>query len=153
VLALAREARRRRQAIAWYDEQEAHVYFTAGGQRKVLAPDARVRWDGRVFFVEVDRGTASLNRLADKLKTYYQFRRCAEHRRFGEAFCLLVVAPEESREGQWLGQVAGLAKEFNGPPLDILTTTREMVQRQGLGAPIWRGVQDVHRRVCLLEGD
>jgi hypothetical protein len=151
VLALAREARRRRQAIAWYDEQEAHVYFTAGGQRKVLAPDARVRWDGKVFFVEVDRGTASFNRLAEKLKTYYQFRRCAEHRRFGEAFCLLVVAPEESREGQWLGQVAGLAKEFNGPPLDILTSTREMVQKQGLGAPIWRGVQDVHRRVRLVE--
>ena len=99
----------------------------------------------------MDRGTASLNRLADKLKTYYQFRRCAEHRRFCEAFCLLVVAPEESRERQWLEQTAELAKEFNGPPLDILTTTREMVQKRGLGAPIWRRTKGTHERVRLLE--
>jgi DNA-binding PadR family transcriptional regulator len=151
VLALAHEARRRRQSITWYDEREAYVYFSAGGERKVLAPDARVRWGSKVFFVEVDRGTASLNRLADKLKTYYQFRRCAEHRRFGEAFCLLVVAPEESRERQWLEQTAELAKEFNGPPLDILTTTREMVQKRGLGAPIWRRTKGTHERVRLLE--
>ena len=152
VLALAREARRHRQAITWYDEREAHVYFSTGGARQVLAPDARVRWGGKVFFVEVDRGTASFNRLASKLKTYYHFRRCAEHRRFGEAFCLLVVAPEEGREGQWLGLVSKLAAEFNGPPLDILTTTRELVQGKGMGAPIWRGIQDVHGRVRLVEG-
>ena len=151
VLALAREARRWRQAITWYDEREAHVYFSTGGERKVLAPDARVRWGGRGFFVEVDRGTASLNRLADKLETYYHFRRCAEHRRFGEAFCLLVVAPEPSREGQWLSLVSRLAEAFNGPPLEILTTTREMVQRKGIGALIWRGVKDANKRVRLVE--
>jgi hypothetical protein len=60
------------------------------------------------------------------------------------------VAPEESRERQWLEQTAELAKEFNGPPLDILTTTREMVQKRGLGAPIWRRTKGTHERVRLL---
>ena len=121
------------------------------GQRTVLAPDARVRWAGRVYFIEIDRGTGSLNRLAGKVQGYYDFRGCAEHRRFGEEFRLLVVAPHPHRERQWLEQVARLATLDGVPPLDVLTTTREAVRRQGCGAPIWRGVQDVNRRVRLTE--
>jgi len=150
VLALAREAPRHRQTITWYDEKESYVYFTLGGERRVLAPDARIRWGERTLFVEVDRGTSSLNRLADKLRTYYRFRGCAEHRRFGERFCLLVVAPDTGRERQWLEQTSRLAAEYDVSPLDILTTTREMMRKRGIGAPIWRGVQDIRKRVRLV---
>ncbi len=139
-LALAREASRHRREITWYDEREAYVYFTMNGQRRVLAPDARIRWGDRVFFVEIDRGTASIKRLGSKLRAYYDFRGCAEHRRFGEQFLLLVIAPHSYRERQWLEQVSRLAAEYSVAPLDVLTTTREAVQKRGIGAPIWRGV-------------
>ena len=151
VLALAREAPHHRRAITWYDEREAYVYFTLGGERRVLAPDARIRWGDRVFFVEIDRGTASTKRLGKKVETYYDFRSCAEHRRFGERFCLLVVAPYPHRERQWLEQVSQLAAEYDVAPLDILTTTREAIQKRGVGAAVWRGVHDVTRRVRLVE--
>jgi hypothetical protein len=152
VLAMVREARRRGEAVTWYDEREAYVYFSFASERKVLAPDARVRWGGRVFFVEVDRGTASGNRLADKLRIYYAFRRCAEHRRFGESFCLLIVAPDGTRERRWLELVAALAGEFDGPPLGMLATTRELLLKRGVGAPIWRGSPDAQKRTRLVEG-
>ena len=149
VLVLARESLRHHQTITWYDERESYVYFTMGGRLRVLAPDARIHWGRQVFFVEVDRGTSSVNRLRSKIQRYYDFRICAEHRRFGEQFCLLVVVPLPYRERQWLELVSQYAAEENVSPLDILTTTREAIQKRGISAPIWRGVQDVTRRIRL----
>ena len=151
-LALAREAARHHQAITWHDEREAYVYFALGGERRVLAPDARVHWGGRVLFVEIDRGSASSKRLSKKVEVYYDFHCCAEHRRFGERFRLLIVTPHPHRERQWLEQVSKSAAKSHVAPLDVLTTTQEAIRRRGIGAPIWRGVQDVTRRVRLLEG-
>ncbi len=138
-LALAREASPRHQTITWYDEIEAYVHFTMGGQRRVLAPDARIHWAGRVIFVEIDRGSGSLGRIAGKVRTYYDFRSCAEHRRFGERFRLLVVVPHPYRERQWLALVSRVARERKAAPLDVLVTTREELLRRGMNAPIWQG--------------
>jgi hypothetical protein len=117
-----------------------------------LAPDARVRWEGRVFFVEIDRGSASSKRLSKKVEVYYDFHCCAEYRRFGEQFWLLIVTPHPHRERQWLEQVSKSAAKSHVAPLDVLTTTLEAIRKRGIGAPIWRGVQDVTRRVRLMEG-
>lgn len=146
VIALAEEARRQDRPLKWYDELEAHVYFRAGGSREVLAPDARVRWGTDVMFVEIDRATSGFGREAEKLRTYYRFRASAEHRRFGDGFKLLVVAPETSRERRWLEETSRLAGAYGVEPLDVRTTTREAVQRRGVGAPIWRTPGDVTRR-------
>jgi DNA-binding MarR family transcriptional regulator len=151
VVALARMARSGRQAITWYDEREAHVYFPMGGRRRVLAPDARVHWNGAVFFVEVDRGTSSWGRVRDKLRMYYHFRGCAEHRRFGDSFAVVVVAPTDRREEDWLGAGLRLAREYGVAPLEVVTTTRDALRKQGVGAAIWRDARDRGRR-RLVEG-
>lgn len=151
-LALAQEAARRDQTITWYDEREARVYFTRYGERKVLAPDARIHWGEHVLFVEVDRGTYAVTRLMDRLETYYDFRARAEHRRFGNRLRLLVVAPQENqRDRQWLWQASRLANRRDAPPLDLLVTNREAMRKHGIGAPIWRGVGNEDRKVGFLE--
>lgn len=138
-LALAREVSRRHQVITWYDEIEAYVHFTMGGQRRVLAPDARIHWAGCVIFLEVDRGSGSLGRIAGKVRSYYDFRSCAEHRRFGEHFRLLVVVPRPYRARQWLALVSRVAREREAAPLDVLVATREELRRRGINARIWQG--------------
>lgn len=150
-LALAREAARHRHAITWRDEKEAYVYFTVGGERRVLAPDGQIHWGEQVLFVEIDRGTVSVKRLGRKVEVYYDFRDYAEYRRFGERFRLLVVTPHLDREWRWLNLVAQLAARRHVAPLDILVTTQEAIRKRGLDAPIWRGIRDVNERVRLTE--
>jgi hypothetical protein len=150
-LALARRALHHHWAITWYDERESYVYFTLGGEHRVLAPDARIHWKEQIFFVEIDRGSSSVNRLVAKVGAYYDFRGCAEHRRFGEHFRLLVVAPYPARERQWIEQTSRLAAERNVAPLDISTTTRKAIQKWGIDARIWRGVRNKIKRGYLVE--
>jgi hypothetical protein len=145
-LALAREARRCHKSVTWYDEREAYVYFATNGCSRVLAPDARIHWGEQVLFVEVDRGTSSSRKLAGKVAVYYDYRHCAEHRRFGEEFRLLVVASHPYRERRWLELVSGLAARRQVLPLDVLTTTREAILEQGIDAPVWRGMEGDRRR-------
>jgi hypothetical protein len=149
---LAREAARHNQAITWCGKREARIYFMLDGEARVLGPDARVRWEGRVFFVEIDRGTASTKQLTNKVRTYYDFQDYAGHHRFGKQFRLLIVTSKPHRERQWLEQVSKLAAKRHVAPLDVLTTTQEAIRKRSIGARIWRGVQDVTRRVRLMEG-
>jgi DNA-binding MarR family transcriptional regulator len=149
---LTGEAARHNQTMTWHDEGEARIHFTLGGERRVLAPAARVCWGDRVFFVEIDRGTAGTERLSNKVRTYNDFQDYAEHSRFSEQFRLLIVAPHPHRERQWLEQVSRLSAERRLAPLDVLTTTQEAIRKRGIGAPIWRRVQDVTRRVRFTEG-
>jgi hypothetical protein len=149
---LVREAACHNQAITWHDKREARIYFTLGGERRVLAPDARVCWGGRVFFVEIDRGTASTGQLSNKVRTYYVFQDYAEHRRSGRQFRLLIITSRPHRERRWLELVSESAAERRVAPLDVLTTTQEAIRKRGVGAPIWKGVQNVTRRVRFTEG-
>jgi hypothetical protein len=149
---LTREAARHNQVITWHGKREARIYFILGGDRRVLAPDARVCWGDRVFFVEIDRGTASTGQLGNKVRTYYDFQDYAGHRRSGKQFRLLIVTSKPHRERQWLEMVSESAAERRVAPLDVLTTTQEAIRNGGIGAPIWRGVQNVTRRVRFTEG-
>jgi len=153
VLGLSNELAGGSKDVAWYDEREAHIYFTDGGRRRILAPDGRIHVGDTVYFVEMDRATGSTTRIADKLRQYYCFRRGGDYRRYGADFRVLVVVPERDadRERLWLDYTARGAARQKVKPLAVLATTLDRVRDKGVGADIWRGVEDRRRLVRPVE--
>jgi hypothetical protein len=149
VMAFAREAASRGTTAEWVDEHEAQVWFSLGGEPQLLAPDARVHLGEATIYLEVDRATSAVDKLQDKLHTYYRFWRSAEHRRFGASFVVVVVAPEPRREAVWLRETALLSKGYGGKPLPIVTAVHGDVMKEGIGGKIFRSLGNGTKRKTL----
>jgi hypothetical protein len=151
---LAEKVQAGTQQVSWYDEREAHIYFTDGGRRRILAPDGRVHLGEMMYLVEMDRATESTTKIADKLRQYYRFHRGGVYRRYGTGFQVLVVVPAQDgeRERIWLDYAAREAVRCKAEPLPVLATTLDRLRSKGVGGAIWRGVGNRKQLVRLSEG-
>jgi hypothetical protein len=132
--------------VTWWGEADARYVFAWQSRKLLLSPDAYCLWAlGReegAFFLEWDRGTENLARLAEKLlryEAYYQLRAYRDH--LGETGLrprLVFVAPDERRRRQMLGWLDRrlAAGELASLPT-ILVGVRDSVLSDILG-PVWR---------------
>jgi len=103
------------RVIVWLSEREAHHALPGRGRSLPFTPDAYCLWlledEEGAFFLEWDRGTESMTRIAEKLtryEKYYGLRAYREH--LGEQGLrprLLFVLNDERRRsqvGKWLAR-------------------------------------------------
>lgn len=128
--------------LTWLGESEARFQGTAGGRRLVIAPDAYCLWrrggaEG-VFFLEWDRGTESLARLADKLTRYDRYYAVElYHDHLGEEGLrprLLFVVPDARRAERVRDWLVRRRAQRAYPHLPtVLIGRQERVQADPLG--------------------
>lgn len=129
----------------WLGEVEARYQFDWHGRRLTLTPDAYCLWsyDGLEgsFFLELDRGTESMQRLAQKLARYGQYYSCDAHvdhlGNLGLKPRILFVVPDDRRRDRmvrWLASRRGTPSEAALPT--ILMAVRDDVLNDGLAA-VW----------------
>ena len=123
----------------WWSERA-----TAGAFGQRIHPDGHGVWaaaDGEVgFFLELDRGTESLGRLADKLSSYRRLR--AEG---GPPYVVLFALPNRSREQNLHRRLADRPE----PSLVIATTSPEAGADPA--EPVWRLVGNGRHRIGLID--
>jgi hypothetical protein len=101
--------------LVWLSERQAYYALPGAGRTLPFTPDAYCLWilgnEEGAFFLEWDRGTESMTRLAEKLaryETYYGLRAYRDH--LGEDELrprVLFVVPDERRRkklSSWLGR-------------------------------------------------
>jgi len=131
--------------LTWLGEGEARYSLTSQGKRILLSPDAYCLWcfgsDEGAFFLEWDRGTESITRLAQKLQQYEAYYRLqAYHDHVGEMGLkprILIVVPDARRQQKlthWLASRLGKSG-FSALPT-ILVSNRDKVIAYVMG-PIW----------------
>jgi hypothetical protein len=133
-LALLAAARAAGGALQWRGEWACTQIYANGPRLHTLRPDAEGRYCGPVgplhFFVEVDRGTARLWRLATKLAQYYAYR---SHSERDEIVLLLVTTgPDRGRAATRLNEA--LAARTRTPVLDLRVTTQAELAQLGSSA-------------------
>ena len=134
------------RVVIWLSEREAHYALPGRGRTLPFTPDAYCLWalsgEEGAFFLEWDRGTESMTRIAEKLaryETYYGLRAYRDH--LGENGLqprILFVVSDERRRKQFIVWLARrLAKgEWRSLPT-ILIATRGSSSAEPLG-PVWR---------------
>jgi hypothetical protein len=125
--------------LRWWSERAAAGAF---GQR--IHPDGHGVWadgDHEVgFFLELDRGTEPLGRLADKLSSYRRLR--AEG---GPPYAVLFALPNRTREQNLHRRLADRCE----PSLVIATTSPEAGDDPA--GPVWRLVGNSRYRLALAD--
>jgi hypothetical protein len=139
----------------WLGESEARFQGTVRGRRVVVAPDAYCLWvwhrEESAFFLEWDRGTESLTRLADKLERYdlYYAQELYEDHLGIEGLRprLLFVVPDAERDRRLRTWLARRLRERTHPHLPtVLLGRREPVLDDPLGRVWWAaGTQELQR--------
>ena len=134
------------EIVVWLSERQAHYAIPCRSRSLPFTPDAYCLWtlseEEGSFFLEWDRGTESMTRIAEKLtryETYYGLRAYRDH--LGEIDIrprILFVVSDDRRKKKltgWIGR--GLTKgEWASLPT-ILVATREHAHSQPL-EPIWQ---------------
>jgi hypothetical protein len=124
-----------------------------------LSPDAYCLWalgaEEGAFFLEWDRGTESMTRLAQKFERYDGYYQVyAHHDHLGEVGLrprLLIVVPDERRERKvinWLTR--RLQKGQFGSLPTTLVSTRDAVLKDPV-EPIWRTPGGDERRARFVD--
>jgi hypothetical protein len=125
--------------LRWWSERAAASAF---GQR--IHPDGHGVWvehDREIgFFLELDRGTEPLGRLADKLRSYRRLR--AEG---GPPYAVLFALPNRTREQNLHRRLADLS-----PPSLVVATTSPEAGDDPTG-PVWRLVGNGRHRFALAD--
>lgn len=123
----------------WWSERA-----TAGAFGQRIHPDGHGVWaDGDQetgFFLELDRGTEALGRLADKLSSYRRLR--AEG---GPPYVVLFALPSRAREQNLHRRLA----ERSVPSLVIATTSPEAGADPA--EPVWRLIGNGRHRIRLID--
>jgi len=123
----------------WWSERA-----TAGAFGQRIHPDGHGVWaDGdheTGFFIEQDRGTEPLGRLADKLSSYRRLR--AEG---GPPYAVLFVLPNRTREQNLHRRLA----DRPAPSLMVATTSPEAGDNPA--GPVWRLVGNGRHRLALAD--
>lgn len=123
----------------WWSERA-----TAGAFGQRIHPDGHGVWaagEGEVgFFLELDRGTEPLGRLADKLSSYRRLR--AEG---GPPYVVLFVLPNRAREQNLHRRLADRPE----PSLVVATTSPEAGSDPA--EPVWRLVGNGRHRLRLID--
>jgi len=148
-----RELRRDHGLIVW-DEGECRRYYRAEGRRHALVPDSggvyRIGSELFEFFLEVDRGTMSRQKLARKFGCYYAYRQTGEYLRGGTHLPrLFVIVPGEGRAHLVRQVILERAKLAGIAPLDAWVAVEDTLQARGPAAPVWRHVVDWKLRCCF----
>jgi hypothetical protein len=132
--------------IVWLSERQAHYILPGSSRSLPLTPDAYCLWtlcrEEGSFFLEWDRGTESMIRIAEKLARYeVYYRTRAYHDHLGEIGLrprLLFVVPDERRKGKLTGWVARRLNKGEWASLPtILVATRDEANADPLGS-VWR---------------
>ena len=108
-------SRRGGEIVAWLGEAEARHTFSHRGREVAFTPDAYCLWalagEEGAFFLEWDRGTEGVRRIAEKLARYDAYYALQiHHDHLGEIGLrprLLIVVPDGRREKKlirWLGK-------------------------------------------------
>ena len=129
----------------WLSERQAHYALPGTGRTLPFTPDAYCLWalgsDEGAFFLEWDRGTESMIRLAEKLaryEVYYGLRAYQDH--LGEYDLrprVLFVVPDERRRTKLSSWLARRLVRGEWPSLpSVLTATQAEVDAEPLGE-IW----------------
>ena len=122
------------RVVIWLSEREAHYALPGLGRTLPFTPDAYCLWalsgEEGAFFLEWDRGTESMTRIAEKLgryETYYGLQAYRDH--LGECGLqprILFVVSDERRLKQLTGWLARRLARGEWPSLPtILIATRE----------------------------
>jgi hypothetical protein len=138
LLAYAR-AHQHTSLLRWWSERTTAAAF---GQR--IHPDGHGVWADQNrqvgFFLELDRGTEPLGRLADKLSSHRRLR--AEG---GPAYPVLFALPNRTREQNLHRRLA----ERPTPSLVVATTSPE--SGRNAAEPVWRLVGNGRHRLALAD--
>jgi len=132
--------------IVWLSERQAHYMLPGSSRSLPFTPDAYCLWtlcrEQGSFFLEWDRGTESMVRIAEKLaryETYYGLRAYRDH--LGEMGIrprILFVASDDRRKKKLIDWMARRLNKGEWASLPtILVATREYAHSQPL-EPIWQ---------------
>jgi len=125
--------------LRWWSERT-----TAGAFGQRVHPDGHGVWtdgDREIgFFLECDRGTETLGRVADKLRSYRRLR--AEG---GPPYPVLFALPNRTREQNLHRRLA----DRPGPSLVVATTSPEAGDDPA--GPVWRLVGNGRHRLALAD--
>jgi hypothetical protein len=126
--------------LCWRGEWACTHTYLAGQRLHTLRPDAEGLFTGPQgslrFYVEVDRGTTRLWRLAGKLSQYYAYRAGTDQRQI----TLLLVTSRKGRGREAMRLNEMLAVRLHTHPLDLCVTTEVELVEQGPRARFWRAV-------------
>jgi hypothetical protein len=133
--------------LRWRGEWACTHSYLAGQHLHTLRPDAEGLFMGPEgslhFYVEVDRGTTRLWRLAGKLSQYYAYRAGTDQRQL----TLLLVTSGEGRGQEAMRLNEMLALRLHTHPLDLCVATGVEVAERGASARVWRAASGP----CTLE--
>jgi hypothetical protein len=123
--------------LRWRGEWACTHTYLAGQRLHTVRPDAEGLFTGAEgslrFYVEVDRGTTRLWRLAGKLSQYYAYRAGTDQRHI----TLLLVTSGEGRGREAMRLNEMLAVRLHTHPLDLCVTTGVEVAERGASARVW----------------
>lgn len=145
-LTLIRSCRRAGAGVALVEWRNA-----AACARGRVRPDGYglLRRGGRLFgfFLEYDRGTMRSRDYGRKFGAYYHYRERGLYARDYEGFPTILVVTIPAAEAR-IAKAARKAEIGRVPPLPILLTTRDLLDRDPLGmlGPVWRTPTGVERR-------
>ena len=142
------------EILVWLSERQCRYRIPRHGRSLPFTPDAYCLWglgsEEGAFFLEWDRGTESMVRIAEKLTRYEVYYRArAYHDHLGEIGLqprLLFVVPDERRQRkfvQWRSRNPARGKWTSLPT--ILVATREHAHSQPL-EEIWHKPGDARPR-------
>ena len=138
--------------LRWRGEWACTQTYLAGQRLHTLRPDAEGLFTGPAgalrFYVEVDRGTTRLWRLAGKLSQYYAYRAGTDQRHI----TLLLVTSGKGRGRAALRLNEMLAVRLHTHPLDLCVTTGVEVAERGASACVWRAVTGTCSMLQLYAG-
>ena len=134
------------QLIVWLSERQAHYALPGSGRSLPFTPDAYCLWtllrEEGSFFLEWDRGTESMTRIAEKLaryETYFGLSAYRDH--LGETGMrpriLFVVSGDRRMKNLVAWMARRLRKGEWGSLPTILVATRAHAQSQPL-EPFWQ---------------
>jgi len=133
--------------LAWLTERQAHCDLEALSRSKPFTPDAFCLWqvDDKegAFFLEWDRGTESMTRLADKLNRYEVYYRGSVYRDHlgvtGLRPRVLFILPGERRLRKFVSWLSRRLSAGKWPSLPtILGATAEAALKAPLGKSWYR---------------
>ena len=146
------------EILAWLSERQCRYRIPRVGRSLPFTPDAYCLWglesEEGAFFLEWDRGTESMVRIAEKLARYeVYYRTRAYHDHLGEIGLrprLLFVVPDERRQRkfvQWMSRNLAQGKLTSLPT--ILVSTQDEANADPLGS-VWQR-PDSSRAVRLVD--
>ena len=101
----------------------------------ILRGKGELKAHQRLFFIEIDRGTESLDRIRNKVISYNLFRKSETFKKFGkfESFKVLIQTHSEKRVKNMREHLV----DMEGTDLILITQRSEVSEKTLLVKPIW----------------